>query len=223
MIITNPNPITRMIDYQLQAKHWLMLVLLGLTMLLASINPMEFSAYVLHQVGTILMLIVLLLLFKKVGLSFSSFVFYLIFLLIHILGAHYLYSYVPYNDWLLQYFGFDLNQWLGWERNMYDRFVHFAYGVLLYPLFFRLHRLCFPNAKDWMIFLLVVQWVMSSSLIYEWLEWLLAIILSPETVENYNGQQGDVWDAHKDMLLATFGAILAGSWSLYKDRKKALD
>ncbi|WP_104484003.1 DUF2238 domain-containing protein [Acinetobacter indicus] len=212
-----------MIDYQLQAKHWLMLVLLGLTMLLASINPMEFSAYVLHQVGTILMLIVLLLLFKKVGLSFSSFVFYLIFLLIHILGAHYLYSYVPYNDWLLQYFGFDLNQWLGWERNMYDRFVHFSYGVLLYPLFFRLHRLGFPNAKDWMIFLLVVQWVMSSSLIYEWLEWLLAIILSPETAENYNGQQGDVWDAHKDMLLATLGAILAGSWSLYKDRKKALD
>ncbi len=160
---------------------------------------------------------------QKVSLSFSSFVFYLIFLLIHILGAHYLYSYVPYNDWLLQYFGFDLNQWLGWERNMYDRFVHFAYGVLLYPLFFRLHRLGFPNAKDWMIFLLVVQWVMSSSLIYEWLEWLLAILLSPEAAENYNGQQGDVWDAHKDMLLATLGAILAGSWNLYKDRKKALD
>ncbi|WP_168382225.1 DUF2238 domain-containing protein [Acinetobacter indicus] len=143
-----------MIDYQLQAKHWLMLVLLGLAMLLASINPMEFSAYVLHQVGTILMLIVLLLLFKKVGLNFSSFVFYLIFLLIHILGAHYLYSYVPYN---------------------------------------------------------------------EWLEWLLAVTLSPEAAENYNGQQGDVWDAHKDMLLATLGAILAGSWNLYKDRKKALD
>ncbi|MDM1770390.1 MULTISPECIES: DUF2238 domain-containing protein [Acinetobacter] len=212
-----------MIDYQLQAKHWLMLVLLGLTMLLASINPMEFSAYVLHQVGTVIMLIVLLLLFKKVGLSFSSFVFYLIFLLIHILGAHYLYSYVPYNDWLLQYFGFDLNQWLGWERNMYDRCVHFAYGVLLYPLFFRLHRLCFPKAKDLVIFLLVVQWVMSSSLIYEWLEWLLAVTLSPEAAENYNGQQGDVWDAHKDMLLATLGAILAGSWNLYKDRKKALD
>ncbi len=212
-----------MIDYQLQAKHWLMLALLGLAMLLASINPMEFSAYVLHQVGTVIMLIVLLLLFKKVGLSFSSFVFYLIFLLIHILGTHYLYSYVPYNNWLLHYFGFDLNQWLGWERNMYDRFVHFAYGVLLYPLFFRLHRLGFPKAKDWVIFLLVVQWVMSSSLIYEWLEWLLAITLSPEAAENYNGQQGDVWDAHKDMLLATLGAILAGSWSLYKDRKKALD
>ena len=64
-----------MIDYQLQAKHWLMLVLLGLAMLLASINPMEFSVYVLHQVGTVIMLIVLLLLFKKVGLNFSSFCF----------------------------------------------------------------------------------------------------------------------------------------------------
>lgn len=27
----------------------------------------------------------------------------------------------------------------------------------------------FPKAKDWVIFLLVVQWGMSSSLIYEWL------------------------------------------------------
>ncbi len=64
-----------MIDYQLQAKHWLMLVLLGLTMLLASINPMEFSAYVLHQVGTILMLIVLLLLFKKSRFKLFEFCF----------------------------------------------------------------------------------------------------------------------------------------------------
>ncbi len=47
---------------------------------------------------------------------------------------------------------------------------------------------------------------MATSLIYEWLEWLIAIGLSPEEAENYNGQQGDMWDAHKDMLLATVGA-----------------
>lgn len=48
-------------------------------------------------------------------------------------------------------------------------------------------------------------------MLYEWLEWLIAIGLSPEEAENYNGQQGDMWDAHKDILLATIGAIFTGS------------
>jgi len=29
-----------------------------------------------------------------------------------------------------------------------------------------------------------------------------------EAAEAYNGQQGDIWDAHADMLLATIGALL---------------
>ena len=51
---------------------------------------------------------------------------------------------------------------------------------------------------------------MATSLIYEWVEWLIAIQLSPEDAENYNGQQGDIWDAHMDMLLATVGAVITG-------------
>ena len=51
--------------------------------------------------------------------------------------------------------------------------------------------------------------IMCSSLIYEWLEWAIALTLSPEAAESYNGQQGDLWDAHADMLLATLGALVA--------------
>ena len=50
--------------------------------------------------------------------------------------------------------------------------------------------------------------IMCSSLVYEWAEWAIAVMLSPEQAEAYNGQQGDVWDAHMDMLLATLGALL---------------
>lgn len=57
---------------------------------------------------------------------------------------------------------------------------------------------------------------MASSLIYEWVEWLIALGLSPEDAENYNGQQGDIWDAHMDMLLATLGAMLMGCFYLIK-------
>ena len=201
---------------QFRIQHYCALGLVILAMLAASIQPLEFESYLLHQAGTVFMLAALLIAFKKVGLSFSSFVLYLIFLLIHIVGAHYLYSYVPYNDWILHSFGFNLDQSMGWSRNMYDRFVHLAYGILLYPVLLRLFEVWFPKNKPIVLYLLVIQFVMATSLIYEWLEWLIALCLSAEDAENYNGQQGDIWDAHMDMLLATIGAILMGCFYLIK-------
>ncbi|PCN61431.1 DUF2238 domain-containing protein [Acinetobacter sp. YT-02] len=201
---------------QFRIQHYCALGLVILAMLAASIQPLEFESYLLHQAGTVFMMAGLLIAFKKVGLSFSSFVLYLIFLLIHIVGAHYLYSYVPYNDWILHSFGFNLDQSMGWSRNMYDRFVHLTYGILLYPVLLRLFEIWFPKNKPIVLYLLVIQFVMASSLIYEWVEWLIALGLSPEDAENYNGQQGDIWDAHMDMLLATIGAILMGCFYLIK-------
>ena len=43
---------------------------------------------------------------------------------------------------------------------------------------------------------------------YEIFEWLLTIVAAGETADRYNGQQGDIWDAQKDMALAALGAIL---------------
>lgn len=207
-----------MIYYKFTSKHWLSLAILAICIIIASIQPLEYPSYMLHQIGTLLMLIALFVCLKKIGLTLSSFVLYLGFLVIHVLGAHYLYSYVPYNEWSIQYFNFDLNQAMGWTRNMYDRLVHLAYGLLLYPFFLRLFQVWLPTLKPYVLFLLTVQFVMATSLVYEWIEWLIAIGLSPEEAENYNGQQGDVWDAHKDMLIATFGSIITGIIILMKQK-----
>lgn len=205
-----------MIDYQLHRKHYAALIILICAAALASIQPLEFESYLLHQIGTVIMLGALMLCLKKAGLTFYSFALYLGFLLIHILGAHYLYSYVPYNEWFIQYLHLDLNQTMGWSRNMYDRFVHLAYGLLLYPVFLRLFQVWLPPLKPFTLYLLVIQFVMATSLFYEWIEWLIAIGLSPEEAENYNGQQGDIWDAHKDMFLATIGSVFTGALCLLK-------
>ncbi|MGE8644201.1 DUF2238 domain-containing protein [Acinetobacter vivianii] len=207
-----------MIEKQLTLKHYLALALIVLVVAIASIHPLEFESYLLHQAGTLFMLIALLIAFKKIGLNYLSFCLYLVFLFIHIIGAHYLYSYVPYNQWILYFFNFDLNQSMGWSRNMYDRLVHFAYGLLLYPFVYRCFQVWLPNTKPFSLFLLVIQFVMASSVFYELLEWGLSIGLSPEDAENYNGQQGDMWDAHKDMFLATIGAILTGIIQLVKQK-----
>lgn len=203
-----------MIEKQFKLKHYIALGLLLIAIVISAIQPLEFEAYLLHQAGTVFMLILLFVIFKKIGLDFLSFTFYLLFLLIHIVGAHYLYSYVPYNDWIQQVFNFNLDQYMGWSRNMYDRLVHLAYGIFLYPLTYRVFQVWLPSVKPFSLFLLVVQFVMASSVLYELIEWAIAIGLSPEEAENYNGQQGDMWDAHKDMLLATIGAIFYGLFAL---------
>ncbi|MCU4548782.1 DUF2238 domain-containing protein [Acinetobacter pittii] len=203
-----------MIEKQFKLKHYIALGLLLIAIVISAIQPLEFEAYLLHQAGTVFMLILLFVIFKKIGLDFLSFTFYLLFLLIHIVGAHYLYSYVPYNDWIQQAFNFNLDQYMGWSRNMYDRLVHLAYGIFLYPFTYRVFQLWLPSVKPFSLFLLVVQFVMASSVLYELIEWAIAIGLSPEEAENYNGQQGDMWDAHKDMLLATIGAIFYGLLAL---------
>ena len=210
-----------MIDHRLSAKHYTSLSILILAILLASIRPLELEAYLLHQAGTVFMIIMMLICLYKIGLNFLSFNLYILFLIVHVIAAHYLYSYVPYNQWIEQIFGFNLNEAMHWSRNMFDRFVHLAYGLLLYPIFHRLFQVLLPQQKPVVIFLLVIQFVVASSMLYEWLEWLIAIGLSPEEAENYNGQQGDMWDAHKDILLATIGAAITGGLQLISTNKKA--
>jgi putative membrane protein len=55
--------------------------------------------------------------------------------MLHEVGAHYTYARVPYDEWTIGLFGFSLDQALGFERNHFDRFVHFCYGLLFaYPI-----------------------------------------------------------------------------------------
>lgn len=48
-----------------------------------------------------------------------------------------------------------------------------------------------------------------TGLVYEWFEWAIALLLCADAAEAYNGQLGDPWDAHADMLMATIGALCA--------------
>ena len=77
-----------MIESQFSVKHWLLLGFLVLAIIIASIQPLELSSYILHQIGTVLMLIALFICFKKIGLNLYSFTLYIGFLLMDIVGAH---------------------------------------------------------------------------------------------------------------------------------------
>ena len=74
----------------------------------------------------------------------------------------------------------------------------------------QLARHAWPALRRGHAFTLAVMTIMCSSLVYEWFEWAIALALSPDAAEAYNGQQGDLWDAHADMLMATVGSLLTG-------------
>jgi putative membrane protein len=66
-----------------------------------------------------------------------------------------------------------------------------------------------PRACAASAFLLPVTFMMSHALIYELVEWFSASVFAADVVKAYLGTQGDVWDAQKDMFLATLGSLIA--------------
>ncbi|MBV2147467.1 DUF2238 domain-containing protein [Sphingobium sp. AS12] len=131
-----------------------------------------------------------------------------LFLLLHTLGARWIYSYVPYDDWARALVGYDLSSVFGTSRNGYDRLVHFAFGALLTaPLAQSAHR--FGGLRHGWSLAFAFTAIGLGSALYEIFELLLTLIAAGETADYYNGQQGDVWDAQKDMAVAQQGSALA--------------
>jgi putative membrane protein len=188
------------------------LILLAVVAVITYVNPVFPREQFLQQAGTVLLVALLLADLRKGWFSNLAFVGIALFTVLHLVGARYIYSYVPYQEWL-QCLG-DWG-WLHTTRNHYDRLVHLLFGVFLFPAFveFSRHRV---TSRDVMAVLVAWLMVQAGSLIYELFEWTLTLVLSPEDAEGYNGQQGDMFDAQKDMALAMLGSTLAAIPYLFR-------
>src|SRR6185436_1663640 len=72
---------------------------------------------------------------RRARLSTISYTLIFVFLCLHEVGAHYTYAAVPYDRWLEGMTGRTFNHLVGWQRNNFDRVVHFSFGLLLaYPI-----------------------------------------------------------------------------------------
>ena len=124
-----------------------------------------------------------------------------LFLCLHEVGAHYTYSETPFGDAVTNFFG--------WERNHYDRLVHFSFGLLLaYPFYDLCRRHVRPPLEAWN-FVIAMALIAALSGLYEIIEWSAAEILAPERALAFLGTQGDVFDGQKDAALAFLGAVVA--------------
>jgi putative membrane protein len=177
-----------------------------------AINPWHPDDFILEHILTVVFLGVLVWSYRRFPLSNISYTTIFLFMCLHVVGAHYTYSEVPYKEWATS-----AGSWVGVEdlghrlfgagRNHYDRLVHFSFGLLFaYPvreLFVRVARV-----RGVWAYYLPLDVVMSFSMIYELIEWAIAVFVGGDVGQSYLGTQGDEWDAHKDMALATLGGII---------------
>ncbi len=182
--------------------------LFAIIWLALAIQPRHRADWALENALVVLGVLVLALAHRRFALSRLSYTFVFAFLSLHVVGAHYTYSEVPYDAWVTALTGRSLNAALGWQRNNFDRIAHLAYGLLLtYPLrevFVRVTGL-----RGFWSYFLPMDLAMSSSATYELIEWGAAMVFGGELGIAYVGAQGDQWDAQKDMSLAALGAVLA--------------
>jgi putative membrane protein len=167
----------------------------------SAISPFDRSLWWVEMTSVLLISALLLFSSGRFRFSNSSYAIVSLWLIMHSIGAHYTFEKVPF-DWVSQLFGF--------ERNHYDRLAHFVIGINAF-LFAE-----FSYRKKWLATPLLaalvgVAAIMAMAAGWEIIEWLYAVIDGGEVGAAFLGSQGDIWDAQKDMLADTLGALLGGA------------
>jgi putative membrane protein len=165
-----------------------------------AINPYDRATWWAENIPIVAVVTVLVVLYAR-GVRFSPLAYVLMAVLPcwHTVGGHFTFERVPF-DWFSRAFGF--------QRNMYDRVGHFsvgffAFGILEYLISRR--AMSRPLAALFAVF--AIAFVAMS---YELIEWGYAAYGgNAQAGANFLGSQGDIWDAQKDMLMDTLGAIVA--------------
>ena len=192
-----------------RSRRTYLLILLAVVFavaLWAAIAPADRPTWMLENALFVAGLAILLATYSRLPLSRVSYTLIAIFMCLHEVGAHYMYANVPYDSWCRSVSGLSIDALCGFERNMYDRFVHFSYGLLLaYPM--REVVLRVADVKGFWGYFLPLDVTMSTSMLYELIEWGASNVFGEGTGMAYLGTQGDPWDSHKDMLLASLGAL----------------
>ncbi len=183
-------------------------VLFAVVWIWLAISPLDRADWALENALVIFFVIGIAATYRRFPLSRISYTLIFLFLVFHEIGAHYTYAKVPYNEWTQLLFGYRLDDVLGFERNHFDRLIHFSYGLLLaYPIrevFIRI-----ANVKGFWSYFFPLELTMATSMIFELFEWGAAEFFGGDLGIAYLGAQGDIWDAHKDMALASLGALFA--------------
>lgn len=182
----------------MEKSHKIIYGIYILIWIIMAINPKYPEDWLLENILVFLFFPFVLWSDIKYKYTLLSIFFLLIFASLHSLGSHFTYAQMEYFNFITQFFGF--------ERNHFDRVVHFLFGLLVFRILFEIITVYSNSVKSSLFF--TFSLVVCIATIYELLEWLAAVTFYPELGMAFLGTQGDIWDAHKDTLLACIGAFI---------------
>ena len=186
-------------------NHFIPLVLslfLALLILWSSLNPADRAVWYAEIIPIVLVFLALVVSYPKFKFSNTAYILMSFWLIFHTIGAKYTFASVPFE------FGSELlSPIFGEGRNHFDRMAHFSIGFYAFAMsewLLRKGKCTFGVALWFGLF-----FMMSVAAAYEIIEWLYAVIEGGNAGIEFLGSQGDIWDAQKDMLCDTLGAIFS--------------
>lgn len=187
---------------------WLLGIYVVLFAVLA-IKPIDRATWFVENL-TVWIILVVILGFYAYGVRLSKTAYAFIFVLVylHTIGGHYTFALVPF-DLVTNFFDF--------SRNHFDRIAHFSVGFYAFAIAEILYTRQLVKNK-WLLFTYPVFVIAAVAMSYEIIEWIYAAYSAPEAGVAYLGSQGDIWDAQKDMLADTLGALFATTVFFFKEK-----
>ena len=179
---------------------WWLLGIYAVLFAVLAVNPIDRKTWFVENLTVWIILAVILILYAcKVRFSSAAYAFMFVLIYLHTIGGHYTFALVPF-DRVTEYFGF--------ARNHFDRIAHFSVGFYAFAVAEWLYLKKMVSNR-FLLFTYPIFLIATIAMSYELVEWIYAARAPAADALNYLGSQGDIWDAQKDMLADTLGAIFA--------------
>ena len=190
------------------------LLLLALAAIgLSAIRPYSWGVWLTEIFWAASLLAILLAIRPRFRFSAAACGFFFVWVILQTIGAHYSFERVP-MDWLTVP--------LHLSRNPYDRIAHFVVGGFAFPFAELFARRRWVRTPLLAAFFAVACTVAMAGL-WEIVEWLYAAVEGGDLGAAFLGSQGDPWDAQKDILCDTLGALTAAALFLIAARRRQAD
>lgn len=178
--------------------------------LILAFNPVDRATWFAENLTVWIIVGILVALYAlKIRFSAVAYAFMFVLIYLHTIGGHWTFALVPF-DWVTELFSF--------SRNHFDRLAHFSVGFYAFAIAEILWRKKAVN-HNFLLFTYPIFAIATVAMGYELIEWIYAAKAAPEAGLAYLGSQGDIWDAQKDMLADTLGAIFATSCFFWIGRR----
>lgn len=181
-----------MVPAVLLAIYLVMFTVLG-------IAPYDRAVWVAENLPIMAIVLLLVSTFRRFRFSDGGYLLMACLVFLHTIGGHFTFERVPF-DWVTDLFGF--------QRNHYDRMAHFTVGFYAFPCAELLLRRRLVSSR-WVLLMFPIFFIVTVAAGYELFEWQYAVHADPTAGIAVLGSQGDIWDAQKDMLADTLGALFA--------------